>query len=115
MIVTCAIIKKENKFLITQRPNDGRSNAGRWEFPGGKVENESNEECLVREIKEELGVDIEVHEQLAVSEYKNIQLIAFKCIMKGEIQKLDIKDYAWVEDFSKYEMCEADMLIIKLL
>ena len=53
ILVTCAIIKKEDKYLITQRPDDGRSNGGRWEFPGGTLDHKENPyDCIVREIEE---------------------------------------------------------------
>ena len=59
--VTGAIIQKENKFLICRRgPNEKA--AGLWEFPGGKLEiNETLEECILRELKEELDIDAELH------------------------------------------------------
>ena len=59
MIHVCAaIININGKYLITSRP-PGKHLAGQWEFPGGKVHiNESSHDCLVRELKEELGVDI---------------------------------------------------------
>ena len=58
--VIAAIIRNNNKTLIARRrPN--KHLGGYWEFPGGKIENgETPEECLVREIKEELGVSINV-------------------------------------------------------
>lgn len=52
------IIKKENKFLIAERPKD-KPYSGYWEFPGGKIEpNETAYTALVRELKEEIGIDI---------------------------------------------------------
>lgn len=59
--VVAAVIKDENeKILITQR-NLKKSQGGLWEFPGGKIEpNETRENAIVREIKEELDIDIEV-------------------------------------------------------
>lgn len=57
--VTAAIILKDNRVLIAQRA-PGENLAGKWEFPGGKVEHgETPKECLKREISEELDVDIE--------------------------------------------------------
>ena len=59
MIFVCAaVIKLNGKYLLTSRP-PGKHLAGKWEFPGGKLDdNETPYNCLVREIKEELGVDI---------------------------------------------------------
>ena len=59
MIHVCAaVIKLNGKYLLTSRP-PGKHLAGQWEFPGGKVHaDETAEDCLVRELQEELGVDI---------------------------------------------------------
>ncbi len=58
--VTCAIIEKDGKILIARRASD-QNLAGKWEFPGGKVEDgESPEECLKRELEEEFGIQVEV-------------------------------------------------------
>ena len=60
--VTFAIIEKAGKILIARRASDQKL-AGKWEFPGGKVEDgESPEECLKRELEEEFGVQVEVGE-----------------------------------------------------
>ena len=58
--VTAAVIRQKNLVLITRRP-EGARHGGYWEFPGGKQEaGETLTRCLIREIKEELGVDIRV-------------------------------------------------------
>ena len=58
LVVACALLDPDNRVLITQRP-PGKSMAGLWEFPGGKVEDgESPEDALVRELAEELGVRV---------------------------------------------------------
>ena len=62
--VTAAIICKEGKFLICQRPK-GKNCELLWEFPGGKIEpGETGEQCIVREIQEELGVTLRVLRKL---------------------------------------------------
>ena len=59
--VTAAIIESENKILIAQRKANDNLFGGLWEFPGGKIEDgESPEECMARELKEELEIDVEV-------------------------------------------------------
>ena len=69
--VVAAIIKKDNQYLITQR-NKNKHMGLRWEFPGGKVnENENFEEALKREIKEELNIRINIYEKIAEEEYKD--------------------------------------------
>jgi 8-oxo-dGTP diphosphatase len=57
LVVACALVDTDNRILIAQRP-EGKSLAGLWEFPGGKVDpGESPEDALIRELREELGVE----------------------------------------------------------
>ncbi|MBB4232759.1 8-oxo-dGTP diphosphatase MutT [Rhizobium mongolense] len=60
LVAACALIDSDGRILLAQRP-EGKSLAGLWEFPGGKVEpGETPEETLVRELEEELGVKTKV-------------------------------------------------------
>ena len=55
-VVACALVDADNRVLISKRP-EGKALAGLWEFPGGKLEpGETPEDCLIRELQEELGV-----------------------------------------------------------
>ncbi len=94
--VTCAIIEKERKILIARRA-EVQKLAGKWEFPGGKVEvGESPEECLKRELEEEFGIQAEVGEFITSNKHHrgydhiSIELLAFhvKCI-SGEFTLSD--------------------------
>ena len=60
LVVACALVDADGRVLIAQRPQ-GKQLAGLWEFPGGKVEpGETPEECLVRELREEIGIETKV-------------------------------------------------------
>jgi 8-oxo-dGTP diphosphatase len=60
LVVACALVDADGRVLIAQRP-EGKQLAGLWEFPGGKLEaGESPEEALVRELREELGIETKV-------------------------------------------------------
>jgi 8-oxo-dGTP diphosphatase len=89
--VTAGVITDNDKVLITRRiPKENF--AGGWEFPGGKIEdNETPEDCLVRELKEELNIDVSIDKFCTEVTYDygnlNIDLIAYYCtIVGGEIQ-----------------------------
>jgi 8-oxo-dGTP diphosphatase len=57
LVVACALVDRDGRVLISQRP-EGKQLAGLWEFPGGKVEpGETPEECLIRELREEIGIE----------------------------------------------------------
>lgn len=63
-VSAAALVNKEKKILLAQRPS-GKSMAGLWEFPGGKVEaDETPEACLIRELEEELGIKVSSELQL---------------------------------------------------
>ena len=108
--VIAAAIIKNNKLLITQRPKD-KTLALIWEFPGGKVEkDESNEECIIREIKEELDVTINVHQFIGESshqyDFANITVYLYKASIKeGKIKLLEHNAMAWISsnEFDKYQ------------
>ena len=88
--VCCALIVKDSKLLAVQR-RPGSSHPWLWEFPGGKIQSgESAEQCIIREIEEELKVRIEIlHSMIPVDfDYgnKQIRLIPFICrISSGDI------------------------------
>ena len=120
--VVAAIIKKDNLSLIVQR-NKNKHLGLKWEFPGGKVEpRETLEEALIREIKEELNILIDVHKKIGEEKYKdskiNIILHYFLCShQSGTIKLTEHENYGWVykKNFKKYEFVEGDGNILHLL
>jgi 8-oxo-dGTP diphosphatase len=102
ILVACAIIEKDGMVLAAQRGR-GRSHVGSWEFPGGKVrENESAEEAVVREIREELGASISVMKMLDKVTYsypdKTVTLIPFVCRpVSGSFSAKEHMDIRWVD------------------
>lgn len=117
--VTCAIIIKEDKILVTQRSEKMKLPL-KWEFPGGKLENgESETECIIREIKEELNVNIEVIKKLSNSifDYGSFQINLIPFIVKyysGEIILSEHKEYKWLEksELNSLDWAEADLPIL---
>lgn len=118
--VTAAIIIDNGKILIAQRA-DNQKLAGKWEFPGGKVEpGETPKECLVREIREELGIAIEAEEFFAESIYRyetgTIKLIAYKARWLDGEYKLSVhSQIKWVgpNELDRYDFAPADIPIIR--
>lgn len=118
--VTCAIIEENNKVLVVQRSKDMNQSL-KWEFPGGKIEEgESETECLIREIKEELSLVINPTIRLTPSifHYPNIsiELIPFICELKGgELSLSEHKQYKWLYDneLQYIDWAEADIPIMK--
>lgn len=121
-IVTAAVIIQDGKVLITQR-KVGVNQELKWEFPGGKMEvSESPEECLAREIKEELNINISVGRIFDVVYYRypniTILLLAYSCeIIDGNPDAVDCNDFEWVSinSLDKYSFAEADIPIVNRL
>ncbi|TPK45303.1 (deoxy)nucleoside triphosphate pyrophosphohydrolase [Mesorhizobium sp. B2-5-4] len=60
LVAACALVDADGRVLLAQRPQ-GKQLAGLWEFPGGKVEaGETPEQCLIRELHEEIGIETEI-------------------------------------------------------
>jgi 8-oxo-dGTP diphosphatase len=117
--VGAALVFKEGKFLITQR-KEGDSFGGYWELPGGKKEpTESLEECVVRELKEELDIEVEIRHFFRILTYhypqRSVRLNIFFCSHKGgEPKTIECQAFAWVEpkDLPTYKFPEADQTLI---
>ena len=117
--VTCAIIMKDDRVLIAQR-SATMSHPLQWEFPGGKLKpGESPLKCVVREIREELNVEIDVDQLLpsVIHSYENgeIKLIPFICTLESEeIRLQQHSDYQWIRkiDVCAFDILEADREVI---
>jgi 8-oxo-dGTP diphosphatase len=121
--VVAAVIRGDGGRVLLARRSRASRHGGLWEFPGGKVEDgETPEGALIREIREELGVEIEVGAALAQVNHDYAELCicltAFDCrIVAGTPRALDCWEVAWVapSDISSYPMPEADVPIARLL
>ena len=118
--VVAALIWKDDKFMICQRPAH-KARGLLWEFVGGKVESgETKEQALIRECQEELAVTLSVGDVFmdVTHEYPDltVHLTLFNAtIAEGEPQKLEHNDIKWItpSEIQNYEFCPADEEILK--
>lgn len=121
IIVVAALIRKENKFLIAKRATGDENVLGKWEFPGGKVENgEDEKHAIEREIKEEFDLDIKAIRFIAnnICEYpsKTVDLRLYECeYIKGKFNLHAHSEYKFVtkEQILDYDLCPADIPLAK--
>lgn len=119
--VTAAVMMKNDNVLICQRAKD--DDAGlMWEFPGGKLEEgETPEQCIVREIKEELDLDIRVECILAESDYyftRHVHFTFFKAEITGGDMKLNVHDdakWVYINTLTDYDFFPADVPVVEQL
>lgn len=117
--VTCGLIERDGRVLVAQRP-PGKALAGKWEFPGGKLERgESAAACLVRELREELGIEVEVGAALppCVHDYgqRAIRLLPFRCtIVAGEVHAHEHTAVRWctLEEIATLDLAAADLPVL---
>lgn len=118
--VTAGIIEKDGKFLIAKRKT-GKCIGKLWEFPGGKLEEgETLEECLKRELMEELNIEIKIKKYLCSSHFdcenRKIELLAYMVsYISGELKLVDHDDIKWVDpsEFKDFEFVEPDKIIVQ--
>jgi 8-oxo-dGTP diphosphatase len=124
LVAACALIDTDGRILLTRRP-EGKAMAGLWEFPGGKLEpGESPEEAVIRELQEELGIDVASNclAAFAFASHKyetfNLLMPLFLCRRwNGRPQGREGQALAWVrpDKLADYPMPAADKPLIPLL
>ena len=121
LVVAAALVDADGRVLLSQRPK-GKALEGLWEFPGGKIEgDEPPEDALVRELREELGIDVKTP-CLAPLTFASYAYEDFHLLMplyvcrkwEGVVQPLDGQALKWVrpKDMRSYPMPPADAPLI---
>ncbi len=121
-IGVAVIYNQQGRVLIARRPTTGVF-GGFWEFPGGKVEDgETVQDCIKREILEELGIDIEVEESIITIDHLypqfEVELMVYRCrYLHGEPQPLGCDEFRWVkvDELTQFTFPPANTQIISLL
>ena len=120
--VVGAVIEKNEKILCAQRGHD-KSLAGLWEFPGGKIEqNETPQQALEREIKEELLCEVSIKNKIITASYEYdfgiVELTTFFCeLIEGEPKLTEHESIKWlpISELSTLEWAPADIPTIDAL
>jgi 8-oxo-dGTP diphosphatase len=120
--VTAAILEEGGKVFIARR-REGKNLAGKWEFPGGKIEpGESPEESLVRELAEELDMRVSVDGLLCRTTFRggpvDLELLAYRVTRLGGEPVLREHDAAaWVEpsELMRYDLADSDRRVVEEL
>lgn len=124
LVVAVALVDVDGRVLIAQRP-DNKSMAGLWEFPGGKVEiGELPEEALIRELDEELGINVSGNclapLTFASHSYQEFHLLMplYVCrVWEGKVTPKEGQKLKWVRplELKKYPMPPADVPLVAML
>lgn len=122
-IIGVGVIRNhQGEILIDRRLQSGEM-GGFWEFPGGKIEpDETVEECVKREIQEELGIEVAVGDRLTTISHDyatfKVTLLVHHCqYLSGEPQTIECEEIRWVkvEEIDQYTFPEANIKIIDIL
>ncbi len=121
VVVVAAVVEQADGILVTKRPS-GTHLGGYWEFPGGKVERgETNEQCLEREMREELGVVVEVGRELLSTRFvypdRIVELHFHRCVLEGEPTPMLGQRMRWVSrsELGGLKFPPADRELVALL
>jgi len=116
--VTAAVIIEDGRLFLARRP-PGDALAGLWELPGGKIEpGETPQECLERELREELEMDAIAGDIVARTTYDyahgSFEMLAIKTTRLSGFQLQAHDQWAWVKwpDLARYELAPADVLLV---
>ena len=127
--VVCAVIEDKDGNIFCCQRGPGRALEGKWEFPGGKIEDgETKEQSLIREIKEELSSEIEPIEYIGESYYEylnmapfkdfSIRMYAFKCkLISGNLELSEHTDAKWVKknQLKELDFAAADYPLLEMI
>lgn len=123
VLVVAAVIRRGESILVTRRKQDAER-GGLWEFPGGKVEaGESEPAALAREIREELGCDVQVRECITrhIHRYPDleVELAFYGCTLPtaAEPKAIGVAALEWADRgaLARYDFCEADLPVLPLI
>jgi 8-oxo-dGTP diphosphatase len=124
VVVACVLVDSDGRILLAQRPA-GRSMAGLWEFPGGKMEQgETPEACIIRELREELGIGVKAAclapLTFASHAYEDFHLLMPLYVARrwqGVVVPLEGQSLAWVRlnELRSYKMPPADEPLVAML
>ena len=116
-----AVIERDGRFLVTRRLA-GTHLPGYWEFPGGKCDpGETQEACLARELREELGIDARIGAEIVVTEHaypdRTVRLHFRRCEITGEPRPVLNQEMRWVsrDEMRTLPFPEADRKLIEVL
>ena len=118
VVVLAGVIERDGHFLVTKRL-EGTHLSGYWEFPGGKCEpGESHQACLARELREELGVEATIGDEMLVTEHaypeRTVRLHFVRCAIADEPRAMAGQEMRWVarSDLRTLTFPEADRELI---
>lgn len=122
LIVTAAILRQQDRILITRRPV-GKPHGGMWELPGGKLNgDESPQSALKRELREELGIRAAVDDIFEVVYHRYdwgaVLILVYECRwLEGALQHLEVDDHRWIlpQEDRQYDILPADRPIFERL